>query len=138
MIEDTLSFQLLKAMKLSRPTIWPVLADLGLHPGQDLMLSALWKEDGITQADLVARLGVEAPTVSKALRRLERAGYVRRDPTRGRTRHVFLTEAGRDLRRPVERAWRRADRELDRSLTADERATLKKILSRLTNPPLAG
>lgn len=131
-IEDTLSFQLLKAMKLSRPTIWPVLAELGLHPGQDLLLSALWREDGITQAELVARLGVEAPTVSKALQRLERAGYVRRDPARGRTRRVFLTEAGRDLRRPVEQAWRRADRELHRSLTPEERATLKNILNRLT------
>jgi len=131
-IEDTLSFRLLKAMKRTRPAIWPALAELGLHPGQDLLLSALWKEDGITQAELVARLGVEAPTVSKALQRLERAGYVQRETGSGRTRRVFLTNAGRELRRPVERAWRRADRELDRHLTPEERTQLRAILSRLT------
>lgn len=133
-IEDTLSFHLLKAMKLSRPAIWPVLAELGLHPGQDLLLSALWREDGISQSELVTRLGVEAPTVSKALGRLERAGYVRREPGATRTRRVFLTDAGRELRRPVERAWRRADRQVTKALTPDERATLRNLLSRLTNP----
>jgi DNA-binding MarR family transcriptional regulator len=131
-IEDTVAYALLKAMKSTRGSISPVLAERRLHPGQDLLLSALWREDGIAQAELVARLGIEAPTVSRALQRLERAGYVRREPGRGRSRRVFLTEEGRALRRPVEQAWRNADRRLSRRIGAEDMAALRRILSRLT------
>lgn len=132
MIEDTVSFRLLKAMKSAQRTVAPVLAELGLHPGQDLLLSQLWREDGITQAELIARLGVEPPTVSKALHRLERAGFVRRDRAPGRGRTVHLTDAGRELQEPAEQAWRRGDVELLRNLDEDERATLAELLRRLT------
>jgi MarR family transcriptional regulator, organic hydroperoxide resistance regulator len=137
-IEQTVSYALLKAMKSTRGPISPVLASRGLHPGQDLMLSALWREDGISQAELAARLGIEAPTVSRALERLERAGYVRREPGRGRSRRVYLTEAGQALRRPVEQAWRTADRRLAAQLGPADTAELRRILSRLTEVVLAG
>jgi MarR family transcriptional regulator, organic hydroperoxide resistance regulator len=130
-IEDTVAYALLQAMKSTRGTIWPVLAERGLHPGQDLLLSALWREDGITQAELAARLGIEAPTVSRALQRLERSGYVRREAARGRSRRVYLTEEGRALRRPVEQAWRNADRRLSRRISPEDMAALGDILSRL-------
>jgi MarR family transcriptional regulator, organic hydroperoxide resistance regulator len=57
----------------------------------------------------VSRLDIKSPTVSKALARLERAGYVRREIGEKRSRRVFLTPAGRALRQPVEQAWRAAD-----------------------------
>ena len=132
MIEDTLSYRLLKAMKATRPSIWPVLAQLGLHPGQDLLLSELWREDGISQAELVARLGVEAPTVSKALQRLERAGYVRREAGTGRQRLVLLTDEGQRLREPVERAWQQADEDVAAKLGPEDRGRLAELLERLT------
>lgn len=110
MIEDTVAYALLKAMKSTRAPIAPVLAERDLHPGQDPMLSVLWREDGITQAELIARLGVEPPTVSKALQRLERVGHVRREAGRGRSRRVYLTEEGRALQRPVRRRALRSAR----------------------------
>lgn len=131
MIEDTLTYQLLKAVKATRPVIWPVLAELGLHPGQELMLSELWREDGITQAELAARLGIEAPTVSKAVHRLERVGYVRREPDGRRIQRVFVTDEGRALKDAVEQAWRTADAQLIAEFTKDEQETLKKLVSRL-------
>lgn len=131
MIEDTVAYALLKAMKASRGPIAPVLAEHDLHPGQDLLLSALWRGDGITQAELVTRLGIEAPTVSKALRRLERVGYVRREPGQRRSRRVYVTEAGWDLRRPVEQAWRKADRMLADRIGSEGLAGLRETLDRL-------
>lgn len=133
MIEGTLSYRLLKASKAGRPAIWPVLAEVGLHPGQDLLLAQLWESDGITQSELIARIGVEPPTVTKALQRLERAGYLRREPGPGRTRTVHLTEAGRALRAPVEQAWREADALLTARLTEVEVARLAELLGRITN-----
>ncbi len=61
MIEDTVAYALLQAVKATRASISPALAENGLHPGQDLLLSALWSEDGITQAQLVTRLGIRSP-----------------------------------------------------------------------------
>jgi DNA-binding MarR family transcriptional regulator len=131
-IERTVAYALLKGMKSTRGSIWPVLAEHGVHPGQDLLLSVLWRRDGITQAELVARLGIEPPTVSKALQRLERAGYVRREAGAGRSRRVYLTEEGRALQGPVERAWRDADRHLTSRIGAEDMASLRRILRRLT------
>ena len=133
-----MAYALLKAMKSTRGAISPVLAERGLHPGQDLLLSALWQQDGITQAELAARLGIEAPTVSRALERLERAGYVRRETARGRSRRVWLTGQGQALRHPVEQAWLRADEELSERLGTADAAELRRILSRLTQYELAG
>jgi MarR family transcriptional regulator, organic hydroperoxide resistance regulator len=130
-IEDTVAYALLKAMKATRAPIAPVLVESGLHPGQDLLLSALWRDDGIRQTELVSRLGIEAPTVSKALARLERAGYVRREAGAGRSRRVYVTEKGRVLQRPVEEAWREADRRLSRRIGPEDMATLHRILGRL-------
>jgi DNA-binding MarR family transcriptional regulator len=107
------------------------LAAIGLYPGQDLLLSALWSEDGITQAELVARLGIAASTVSKALVRLERAGYVRREVDDNRSRHVFLTAQGRALRRPVEQAWRTADQRLTGQTGREQLTALQVILDHL-------
>src|ERR1019366_8706136 len=123
---------MLQGMKSTRGAISPGLVECGLHPGQDLLLSALWPEDGIAQAELAARLGIEAPTVSRALERLERAGYVRREPGRGRSRRVYLTEQGRALRGPVEQAWASADRELAARIGEPDMTDLSRILSRLT------
>lgn len=115
-----------------------MLIECGLHPGQDLLLSALWREDGIAQTALAARLGIEAPTVSRALERLERAGYVRREAGRGRSRCVYLTEQGWALRHPVEQAWASADREVAARIGEADLAELVRILSRLTRDELAG
>jgi len=130
-IEETLSYRLLKATKASRPAVWPVLAELGLHPGQDLLLSRLWQADGITQAELVAQIKVEPPTVTKALQRLERAGFLRREPGPGRTRTIHRTEAGRALQEPVERAWRAADEQITAELSPAEVAHLAELLGRI-------
>jgi DNA-binding MarR family transcriptional regulator len=131
MIEDTMTYALLQAVKASRASISPALAANGLHPGQDLLLSALWSEDGITQAELVERLGIRSPTVSKALTRLERVGYVRREIDERRSRRVFLTPAGRALRLPVERAWRAADRRLTGDTSQEQLTALAAIIGRL-------
>jgi MarR family transcriptional regulator, organic hydroperoxide resistance regulator len=131
MIEETVTYALLQAVKASRASISPALAANGLHPGQDLLLSALWSEDGITQAELVTRLGIRSPTVSKALTRLERAGYVRRQIDEKRSRRVFLTPAGRALRQPVEQAWRAADQRLRGHAGPEQLIALQAIIGDL-------
>ena len=137
-IEDTRLFQMLKVLRRVRGEIAPVLAEHGLHPGQELLLAQLWREDGLTHGQLVARLRVQPPTVTKALQRLEKAGFVRREPGDGHGRRVHLTSSGRELRVPVEQAWATADRQMLDQLSSEEQDFLGQIVSRLRNGPEQG
>ncbi|MEO3873804.1 MarR family transcriptional regulator [Nonomuraea sp. B12E4] len=130
MLEETLTYALIKVIKAHRNHLAAALVPLGLHVGQELLLNQLWREDGLTQGELIARLGVEPPTVTKTLQRLERAGIVYRapDPDRPRVGRVYLTDAGKALREPVEEIWSRTDEELLRAFNPEERDLFARLV----------
>jgi MarR family transcriptional regulator, organic hydroperoxide resistance regulator len=119
--------------RLNRMMIGGALRELGLAPGQELLLMQLWDRDGCSQSDLVDRLGLDPSTVTKMLQRLERDGWVCRSPSSddGRVTLVGLTAAGRGLRGDVTRLWGELERETVRSLSDDERQTLLALLARM-------
>lgn len=139
MLDETLTFALIKITKVHRYRIAAELAELGLHVGQEMLLNQLWREDGLSQSELIARLGVEPPTVTKTLQRLEKAGFVHRtsDPSRPRLSRVYLTEAGRRLQAPVEAIWRRADEDLLAQLSPEDRPRLLELVAGLWSCPSA-
>jgi DNA-binding MarR family transcriptional regulator len=130
MLDETLTYALIKVMKNHRNQMAAALVPLGLHVGQELLLNQLWQQDGLTQGELIARLGVEPPTVTKTLQRLERVGFLHRapDPDRPRVGRAWLTEAGRALQRPVEEIWARMDEEMLRGFDAHERDLLSRLV----------
>ena len=75
------------------------LREAGVTPGQWYVLKALWHQDGRSQRELSDCVGISQPVILNALRRLERAGWIRRQRSSSdrRSRIVFLTEAGRRL-----------------------------------------
>ncbi|MDP9455199.1 MAG: MarR family transcriptional regulator [Actinomycetota bacterium] len=107
--------------------------EVGLRVGQDMLLSRLWREDGLTQSELVERLGVEPATVSKVLSRMEGAGLVarRRDPRDARSSRVYLTERGRSLREPTSQAWEEAEERMLEGFAPEERVLLGRLLARV-------
>ena len=88
-----------------------LLSPHGIHPGQDLLLLAVWAEPGLRQAAIAARLGVEPATVTRMLQRLEKSGLVerRKDPHDGRVSRVHPTQRSRLLEPAVRRAWSQLD-----------------------------
>ena len=82
----------------------------------------------------MARLGVEPPTVTKMLQRLERAGLLRRerDPDNARLWRVYLTGRGRELQQPVRDLRRQVERRLLTGLSDEERERLLALLARMT------
>lgn len=97
-----------KLAKLYRAAKARKLAELGLHPGQDVLLWILVQDDGgMTVSELAARLGIEPPTATRSLARMEKADLFRREPVPGDRRQVriVVTAYGRSLIPAIEQAW---------------------------------
>ena len=120
-----------KMAKLYRAAKARKLATLGLHPGQDVLLWVLARSgNGMTVSELAARLGVESPTATRSLARMEGTGLFRREPVVGDRRQVriVLTEPGRDLISDVEQIWAElADDTLGPLPPADRRFVVESI-----------
>lgn len=76
------------------------LAPHGVPFGHWAFLRILWESDGLTQRELSERAGVMEPTTFAAMKAMEASGYVSRRQLPGNKKnvHVFLTDAGRDLK----------------------------------------
>ncbi len=85
-----------------------VLAPLGLHPGQEVILLELDAHGPLTQRQLATAGGCEPPTITGSARKLEAAGLIvrRPSPTDGRATIVELSEQGRNLIPELKRVWR--------------------------------
>ncbi|MGP4109383.1 MarR family winged helix-turn-helix transcriptional regulator [Streptomyces sp. 4N509B] len=118
-----------------------MLEEHGLHFGQHYLLLELWREDGQTVGGLTERLGVEGPTVVRTVRRMQSAGFVRREPDPADRRRVlvFLTERGRELEAVVPAGLESVARQAVAGLTTAEvdalLHTLTRVSSNLTSPP---
>ncbi|WGX95673.1 MarR family winged helix-turn-helix transcriptional regulator [Nocardioides sp. L-11A] len=78
----------------------PLLEPLGLTHPQYLVMLALWEDEPLRVSELSRLLELDPGTLSPLLKRLEAAGYLRRerDPRDERALAVVLTEKGRALR----------------------------------------
>ena len=132
-VKETTGFALAKVCKAHRGSVGGMLAEVGLHVGQEMVLIELWQADGLRGGELACRLGVEPPTVTKMLRRLEDFGLVERrpDPADARSFRVHLTEEGRALEGPVLRRWERAEERTFGGLDPSERRELGRLLNKV-------
>ena len=84
-----------------------LLAPLGLHPGQEVLLLELAEQGPRSQAQLAQASGCEPPTITHSVRKLEASGLVvrRPSPTDGRVTLVQLSDRGHDLLPRLKTAW---------------------------------
>lgn len=110
---------------------------LGVVPGQFAQLLALYEQDGLTQAELCARVQIEQFTMANPLSRMERDGLVDRvpDPADRRRSPVRLTPRARELEGELAVAARAvnaaATHGLDEHEIAKFMATLAAIIDNL-------
>lgn len=111
MTRDNLGAALRALSRAHRGKLAGLLAPHGLHPGQDLLLLAVWDTPGLRQATLAGLLGVEPPTVTRMVQRLERGGLIERrpDPHDARVMLVYPAPRSRLLESTVRRAWKDVD-----------------------------
>jgi MarR family transcriptional regulator, organic hydroperoxide resistance regulator len=130
---DTIDFLLANVCHLHRMRVHQLLEELGLYQGQPMVLRELWEQEGQTQSELAVKLKVTAATVTKTLQRMEKAGFLRRepDPDDQRVSRVYLTDAGRAVQGAVEGVFKTLEDETFANLTAEEMMLMRRLLLQL-------
>ena len=127
---ESINFLLGLICRAQRGQMNDALTDIGLYAGQEMFLWQLWRQDGLTQSQMVERMCVQPPTVSKMLDRMEKAGLVTRQPDSedSRISRVYLTEQGRESERAVCDVWNTQERRMIENMTVEERILLRRLL----------
>lgn len=128
--EECTIFLLSKAYQRAYAELKERLKPYGLTPVQQLVLAALWKEDGLTAGEIGKRIVLDSATLSGTLERMVAAGWINKepDPDDRRAVRVRLTERGRALDEAVTQARWEANEALLSRLNLEEKILLKRLL----------
>lgn len=108
-----------------------LLREGGLYPGQELVLMTLWTNGPQRMVDLAAATESDAPSLTRSVARLQKAGLVTRAPSPADRRAIIVspTLKSRLLRPKVEAAWRELERLTTGPLTVAERRRALAVLA---------
>lgn len=122
-----------KTTKVLRAVADAAIRRHGLRLGQDHLLAALWKRDGRTPGEIAAAVNVTTPAVTKTATRMAEAGLLvrRGDDRDNRLVRLWLTDAGRALREPIEAERRLLEDRVTADLTKPEREYLLSALAKI-------
>jgi DNA-binding MarR family transcriptional regulator len=135
--EKSLGYQVNHLGRLLAHALRDRIESLGVVPGQFAQLLALYESDGLTQAELCARVQIEQPTMASTLARMERDGLIKRvtNPRDRRQSLVMMTSRARELENELLSAATAvnavATRGLDEREVAAFMATMAKVIDNL-------
>ncbi|GGL18406.1 MarR family winged helix-turn-helix transcriptional regulator [Streptomyces flaveus] len=120
--EGPMSYAIYQLARAHRARAAAMLREMDLHPGQELLLMHLLDRDGQTQSELLESVDVDHSTISKALRRMQDAGLLVREPAEHdrRVMVVHLTDKGRAMREPIAAMWRALEETSAQNLSAQQ------------------
>lgn len=121
-LERNFGFLLTDVARLLRTTFDRRVKSMGLTRSQWWVLTHLFRNDGMTQAELADLLEVERPTLGRLLDRLETNGWVRRegDTQDRRAKRVYLTEEFEPSMRAMRRIAAQVRAEALEGLSSEE------------------
>ena len=110
------------------------IAPYGVARGQWYFLRVLWTEDGLSQRELSARVGMMEPTTVIALRSMEKAGLIRRVRSADdkRKAQVWLTAKAQRMRNELLSVARGITDQAEDGLRRDELAQFRRTIARMT------
>ncbi len=129
-LEESTGLSLVQLCKAFRQQEEGWCQNIDLHTGQELVIFRLVEEDGLSQSQLAARLGVEIATVAQTVQRMEKKGLLvrRQDAEDARISRVYLTEKGRSLCEPAVHLWRDLDARLVQGMSQAEQLFFRRLL----------
>jgi DNA-binding MarR family transcriptional regulator len=131
--QGPVSHAVFRVARLHRMLAGNLLREIGLHPGQEMVMMQLWDAGPQRPADLVEALDSDTATMTRTIQRLERAGFVRRTPSATDRRAVIVeaTPASQGLRATVEELWAELERSTLDGFGDAERAEVLAALGML-------
>jgi MarR family transcriptional regulator, organic hydroperoxide resistance regulator len=109
------------------------LAPYNLTSPQMIFMREIWLEEGLSQRELSARIGITEPTTVSALKVLERRKLIKRIAKQRDRRavRVYLTPAGRRLETEVVPKIRAVNEAVIRGVSPRDLAVLDQVLARI-------
>ncbi|MGA1821053.1 MAG: MarR family winged helix-turn-helix transcriptional regulator [Thermoplasmatota archaeon] len=109
------------------------LLEFGIGSGQHMFLLSLNRSDGVKLDTLTKRLMVDKATTTRAVSKLEKMGYVRRevDPSDKRAYLVYMTPEGRSVIPRVRQTLKEVMDMQTSDLSDQEKAELTRILLKM-------
>ena len=106
----------------------------GVTRGQWYFLRVLWNEDGLTQRELSARVGMMEPTTVIALRGMEKSGLIRRlrSTDDKRRSHVWLTAKAQRMRKRLRALARGITGEAEAGISLGDLLRFRRAIARMT------
>jgi MarR family transcriptional regulator, organic hydroperoxide resistance regulator len=110
------------------------IAAYGITRGQWYFLRVLWNEDGLTQRELSARVGMMEPTTVIALRSMEKSGLIRRVRSTDdkRRSHVWLTAKAQRMRWALLGLARGITAQAEDGLSRNELMLFRRVIAKMT------
>ncbi|EHR61827.1 transcriptional regulator [Saccharomonospora cyanea NA-134] len=136
-LRGRISWQLAEAGRRAQRMVVDRLSEAGLTKNHHGALAVLIEAEGITQADLGRRLGIDRSDVVAMINALEEEGLVRRTPDRTDRRRniVVATPRAHEVLGRASAVVDEVNEMLLEGLSDDERATLLALLTRITGMP---
>jgi DNA-binding MarR family transcriptional regulator len=94
----------------------------------------LWTEDGLSQRELSARVGMMEPTTVIALRSMEKAGLVRRLRSKDdrRKTHVWLTAKAKRMHDGLLTLAREINAQADQGISREDILVFRGVIAQMT------
>lgn len=110
------------------------IAAHGITRGQWYFLRVLWIEDGLSQRELSARVGMMEPTTVIALRSMEKAGLIRRSRSTEdkRVTNVWLTAKAQRMRGRMLLLARAINEDACQGISREEFDIFRCVITRMT------
>jgi MarR family transcriptional regulator, organic hydroperoxide resistance regulator len=127
------SFAIFALARSHRARAGAMLSEIGLFPGQEILLTKIAEKEGESQKSLCDSFGLDHSTVAKSLGRLEAQGLIHRHKCSidARVTKVWLTDKGRETTSAISKVWAELEKLTLTDLSADERAQLVAIADKI-------
>ena len=126
--------EFMKTDRMHKCIVDNLVKKLGIHRSQHIMLMYLSHTNGvINQKDIAEQFEISAATVSVTIKKLEQAGYVKKEITSKDSRYnnLYITEKGLDIVKKSEKLFCLINTMVFSNFSDEELATLMDYLSRI-------
>lgn len=109
------------------------LKDYNIGSGQIMFLLELYYLDGVSQEELSSYLNIDEANTTRAIKKLEKEGYVirKRDDKDRRIKRIYLTEKALEIKPKVLDLMNKWEDEMLKSLTSVEREVFIDLLKKV-------